>query len=130
MVYYDLTLPESGTLKVCPRYVIWVAIKNVMGSVEKKAESWWITYDVPTSHSAGLSKLGGWGAWPRAPPSFGRLVNPISTRRKDYAHQITIFSTPRFSDPPTALNVQDPSAIDSESIKPLSVLHSELKCEW
>ena len=39
MVYYDLTLPESETLKVCPRYVVWFAIKNVMGSVEKKAES-------------------------------------------------------------------------------------------
>ena len=39
MVYYYLTLPESETLKVCPRYVVWFAIKNVMGSVEKKAES-------------------------------------------------------------------------------------------
>ena len=37
MVYYDLTLPESEILKVCPRYVVWFAIKNVMGSVEKKS---------------------------------------------------------------------------------------------
>ena len=36
-----------------------------------------------------------------AHPDFGRLVNPISTRGKDYAHLIT--GTPGFSDLPTAL---------------------------
>ena len=35
-------------------------------------------------------------------PDFGRSVNPISTRRTDYAHLITT-GTPGFSDLPTAL---------------------------
>ena len=38
-----------------------------------------------------------------APPDFGRSVNPISTRGRDYAHLITT-GTPGFSDLPTALN--------------------------
>ena len=34
-----------------------------------------------------------------APPDFGRLVNPISSRGADYVHHIT----PRFFYPPTAI---------------------------
>ena len=38
----------------------------------------------------------------RAPPVFGRTVNPISTRGADYAHHITT-GRPGLSDLPTAL---------------------------
>ena len=36
-------------------------------------------------------------------PGFGRLVNPISTRRADYARYITIVAPSGFLDLPTAL---------------------------
>ena len=46
--------------------------------------------------------LGGAGG-AKAPPDFGRSVNPISTRGTDYAHLNTT-GTPGFSDLPTALD--------------------------
>ena len=39
----------------------------------------------------------------RAPPIFGKSVDPISTRGADYAHLITTVPPPGFSDLPTAL---------------------------
>ena len=31
----------------------------------------------------------GWAGWALAHPEFGSSVNPITTRRADYAHHIT-----------------------------------------
>ena len=45
--------------------------------------------------------VGAWGAL--APPMFGQTVNPISTRRADYARQSTT-SPPKFSGLATALS--------------------------
>ena len=53
----------------------------------------------------GVARGGAEGA--RAPPEFGRSINPIQTRGADYAHQIIHTGTPGFSDPPTALLCTD-----------------------
>ena len=36
--------------------------------------------------SVGVEGAGEGGLWAMAPPNFGRSVNPISTRRVNYAH--------------------------------------------
>ena len=45
-----------------------------------------------------------------APPDFERSVNPISTRRADYAHHITT-GPPGFSEIPTALDSEHDSSL-------------------
>ena len=50
-----------------------------------------------------LGGAGGASGGAKAPPDFGRSVNPISTRGTDYAHLNTT-GTPGFSDLPTALD--------------------------
>ena len=44
----------------------------------------------------------GWAGWALAHPEFGSLVNPITTRGADYAHQITA-SPPGFENPAASL---------------------------
>ena len=57
--------------------------------------------DKPVGTGGGGDEAG-WGD--RLPSDFGKLVNPISTRGVDYAHQITTRPLPPgFSELPTAL---------------------------
>ena len=59
-------------------------------------------YAINTSYQQCRGVVPGDSGGALAPPDFGRLVKPISTRGKDNAHLIST-GTPGFSDLPTAL---------------------------